>query len=123
MTEVFLESHELMPEIGSTTEVYVAVLGQSSMDGAAKLANNLRAEGVNVELDFTERKLDKQIKTAVKKNIPYVVFVGDEEVKSENYKLKDVRTGDEESLSFERLVTRIKDQRRKSSVDSDELFD
>jgi histidyl-tRNA synthetase len=123
MTEVFLESHELMPEIGSTTEVYVAVLGQSSMDGAAKLANNLRAEGVNVELDFTERKLDKQIKTAVKKNIPYVVFVGDEEIKSESYKLKDVRTGDEESLSFERLVTRIKDQRRKSSVDSDELFD
>jgi histidyl-tRNA synthetase len=123
MTEVFLESHELMPEIGSTTEVYVAVLGQSSMEGAVKLANDLRLEGVNVELDFTERKLDKQIKTAVKKNIPYVVFVGDEEVKSENYKLKDVRTGDEESLSFERLVTRIKDQRRKSSVNSDELFD
>lgn len=121
MTEVFLESHGLMPELASTTEVYVAVLGENMLAGASKLADDMRAEGVNVELDITGRKLDKQIKTAVKKQVPYVLFVGENELKSESYNLKDTHSGDEESLSFERVVSRIKDRRHKYSAD-DELF-
>lgn len=122
MTELFLESHGLLPKLASTTEVYVTVLGQDSLAGASRLANELRAEGVNVELDFTGRKLDRQIKTAVKKQIPYILFIGQNELEKERYNLKDTQTGDEESLSFERIVTRIKDKRHKYSLD-DELFD
>lgn len=122
MMEVFLESHGLLPELSSTTEVYVAVLGDGNLSGASRLAARLRDEGVNVELDFTGRKIDRQIKTAVKKQIPYVLFVGEAELKSEKYNLKDTRSGEEESLSFERLVTRIKDVRRKYAAE-DELFE
>jgi histidyl-tRNA synthetase len=123
MTELFLESHGLLPKLASTTEVYVAVLGQSSLDAAGALAAKLREEGVNTELDFTGRKIDRQIKTAVKKHIPYVLFVGEDEVKHEKYNLKDTQSGQEESLSFERLVSRVKDRRRKMTDDIDELFD
>lgn len=122
MTELFLDSHGLMPEFTSTTEVYVAVLGDA-LDGAGKLAAKLRDEGVNAELDITGRKIDRQIKTAVKKQIPYVVFIGQEELKNETYNLKDTHTGDEETLGFERLVTRVKDRRHKHSADVDELFE
>lgn len=122
-TELFLDSHGLMPELSSTTEVYVAVLGAAALDGASKLANKLREENVNVEFDFTGRKIDRQIKTAVKKQIPYVLFVGEAELKSEQYNLKDTHTGDEEALGFERLVSRIKDRRRKYSANDDELFE
>lgn len=122
MAEVFLESHGLMPELSSTTEVYLAVLGEESTQGARALATKLRSEGVNVELDFSGRKIDKQIKTAVKKQIPYVLFVGAAELKTEKYNLKDTHSGDEEPLSFERLVSRIKDRRRKYSASDDDLF-
>mgnify|MGYP000865881854 FL=1 len=122
-TELFLESHNLLPEFSSTTEVYVAVLGDKTLEGALQLATRLRTEGVNTEVDFTGRKLDKQIKTAVKKQIPYVLFVGETELKEEKYNLKNTKTGDEEKLGFERLVTHIKDKRRKYSVDDDELFE
>ena len=123
MTELFLDSHGLMPDLGSTTEVYVAVLGEDTLGGAHDLASRLREEGVNVELDFTGRKIDRQIKTAVKKHIPYVLFVGESELKQHKYNLKDTQSGDEESLGFERLVGRIKDRRRNASADTDELFD
>ena len=122
MTELFLDSHGLMPEFTSTTEVYVAVLGDA-LPGASTLTARLRDEGVNTELDITGRKIDRQIKTAVKKQIPYVLFVGEEELKNETYNLKDTHTGDEETLSFERLVTRVKDRRHKHSTDVDELFE
>lgn len=121
MTELFLESHGLLPKFTSTTEVYVAVLGEDSLQGASSLASNLRNEGVNIELDFTGRKLDRQIKTAVKKQVPYILFVGQNELKKERYNLKDTQSGEEEALSFERIVTRVKDARRKYSAD-DELF-
>jgi histidyl-tRNA synthetase len=122
MTELFLESHGLLPELNSTTEAYLAVLGDKSLAGAMKLAGKLRHEGVNIELDFTGRKIDRQIKTAVKKQIPYVLFIGEEELKSEKYTLKDTHSGEEHKLGFERLVAQVKDRRHKHSADDDELF-
>jgi histidyl-tRNA synthetase len=122
MTELFLEAHELLPKLPSTTEVYVVVLGKA-LDGAMTLASAMREEGVNVELDITERKLDKQLKTAVKKQIPFIVFVGDEELETEIYPFKDTASSEEQKLSFERIVTSIKDRRRNQIDELDDLFE
>lgn len=108
--ENFLRSHELLPKFNSTTEVYMIVLGQA-LKGALALAGRLRSEGVNVEVDITGRKLDKQIKTAVKKRIPFLLFVGDKELEEERYSLKDVAKETEQRLSLPRLITTIKDYR------------
>ncbi len=115
----FLESHNLLPSLESTTEVGVVVLG-SSLDGALGFARRLREEGVNVEVDITGRKLDKQIKSIIKKQIPFIVFIGQDELSSEIYPFKDTKTTKEEKLSFERIVTTVKDRRRS---DKDELDD
>ena len=123
MTELFLQTHKLLPDLTSTTEVYIAVLG-NSMDGAVKLASELRGEGVKTELDITGRKLDKQLKTAIKKNVPYILFVGEEELTNEVYTFKDTATAEEQKLSFERVVSTVKDRRRthKATDEDDELF-
>jgi histidyl-tRNA synthetase len=122
MTELFLQSHKLIPTLPSTTEVYVVVLGDA-LRGATKLAEDLREEGVNVELDITGRKLDKQLKTAVKKDIPFIVFIGDEELEKEIYSFKDTASSEEQKLSFERMVSVVKDRRRKVVDDLDDLFE
>lgn len=111
MTQLFLESHGLMPQFVSTTDVYMVVLGDIHK-AARKLADDLRSEGVRVAVDMTGRKLDKQIKTAVKQKINYLLFVGETEVNDEIYRLKDVASETEQELSFERVVTTIKDRRR-----------
>lgn len=110
-TELFLRTHKLLPEFNSTTEAYVIVLGDSQAH-ALKFADDLRNEGVNVETDITDRKIDKKIKTVVKKKIPYLIFIGEEEAKSEIYTLKDVESTKEEKLSFARIVSTIKDRRK-----------
>ena len=121
-TELFLTSHKLLPELPSTTEVYVVVLGDT-LKGAMQFASKLRAEGVNVEVDITDRKLDKQIKTAVKKQIPFIAFVGEQELSSEIYTFKDTAEASEQKLSFERIVTSVKDRRHKHVDELDEFFD
>lgn len=108
--EDFLRSHNLLPKFDSTTEVYLVVLGKA-LKAAQKLAMKLRDEGVNVEVDITGRKLDKQIKTAVKKKIPFMLFVGEKEIEEEIYPLKDVAREQEQKLSLERVIVEIKDYR------------
>lgn len=122
MTELFLQSHNLIPKLPSTTEVYLVVLGDT-LEGASELATRLRGEGVSVELGITGRKLDKQLKTAVKKDIPFIIFVGEKELKSEIYSFKDTASSEEQKLSFERIVSSVKDRRRKSQDDLDDLFE
>ena len=122
MTELFLQVHNLLPDLPSTTEVYVVVLGDA-LKGAMKLTNDLREEGVNTELDITGRKLDKQLKTAVKKKIPFLIFVGEDELSSEVYPFKDTASSEEQKLSFERIVSSVKDRRRPHTDDLDDLFE
>jgi histidyl-tRNA synthetase len=122
MTELFLQSHDLIPKLPSTTEVYLVVLGDT-LEGASMLASDLREEGVKVELDITGRKLDKQLKTAVKKDIPFIIFVGEKELQSEIYPFKDTASSEEQKLSFERIVSSVKDRRRKSQDDLADLFE
>jgi histidyl-tRNA synthetase len=119
VTELFLSSHKLLPEFISTTDVYIVVL-EDALKGAMKLADGLRQEGVNTEVDITGRKLDKQIKAAVKKHIPFMVFVGEDEVKKEIYSFKNTASAEEQKLSLERIVAVIRDRRRANTTTSDD---
>ncbi len=111
MTQLFLESHGLLPEFVSTTDVYMVVLGDIHKS-ARKLADDLREEGVRVAIDTTDRKIDRQIRTAVKQKINYLLFVGEQEIRDEMYRLKDVASETEEVLSLERIISTVKDRRR-----------
>lgn len=123
MTELFLSVHGLTPDLPSTTEVYVVVLGDA-LEGAMQLARGLREEGVTTELDFTGRKPDKQLKTAVKKRIPFMVFVGERELENHMYPFKDTASSEEQKLSFERVISSVKDRRhRHDDNDLADLFE
>lgn len=106
----FLETHKLIPKLRPACEVYIVVLGEAH-HGAQRLAARLRDEGVNAELDITGRKLDKQIKTAIKKGVPFMLFVGRQELDEEMYTLKDIAEEKERKLSFARVISAIKDYR------------
>lgn len=108
MMENFLTVHNLVPKPKSTTNVYIIVLGES-FRGASKLAQDLREAGVKVELDITDRKLDRQIKTAIKKNIPYILFAGESEIETEIYTLKETTSETEQKLTFDQVVDTVRE--------------
>lgn len=106
MMENFLQVHNLLPEAKSTTRVYVIAAGEGARE-VSTVAQNLRNAGINTELDITGRKLDRQIKTADKKQIPYVLFVGDQEIADKRYTLKDIVSGQEEKLELAELIAKL----------------
>jgi histidyl-tRNA synthetase len=110
MLQEFLIAHGLLPQLKTETEVYVILIGDVFERAQAAL-KELREMGVNVAVDLSGRKLDKQIKTAEKKGIKYVLFIGESELVREQFKLKNLATGSETELSLPRIVTTIKDYR------------
>ncbi len=108
----FLESNDLLPALQAETELYIVLIGEAYTKAQSVIAE-LRSEGVNVAVDMSGRKLDKQIRTAEKKGITYVLFVGDTELESSQFKLKNLKTSDEQTLSLARVVSKIKDVRIK----------
>jgi histidyl-tRNA synthetase len=105
-TQLFLESHNLLPDIKTGTIATVLVLG-SALTGAQDLAQELRQKGINIDVDFTDRKLDKKLKAALKKQVPYLIFVGEDEVESGTYTVKDAMTGEESKLSKSDLISKL----------------
>lgn len=103
MIENFLEVHGLIPENVSKTNIYIAVISDA-LDVANSVALELRERGVNTEVDITGRKLDKQIKTAVKKRIPYLLFVGPQDVDTQTYSFKELSSETEEKCTIDQIV-------------------
>lgn len=101
--ELFLSTHNLLPQLTSTTDVGIIVLGDS-LKGALKLATQLRTQGVNVEVDISGRKLEKQMKAVLKKNVPFMLFVGEQELIDGTYALKNTKTEEEQKLTVDAIA-------------------
>ncbi len=110
--ENFLASHGLMPDLRPKTDLYVVLIGDV-YEAAQPLLAKLRKLGLKVAVDTTGRKADKQIKSAVKQGLRYALFLGEKELSSGRYMFKDLETGKAERHSAERILTIIKDFRRK----------
>ena len=106
----FLETHHLLPQPYTETDVFVAVLGDS-VKAAQRPIAEMRQMGLNVAVGAYGRKLGDQLKTADKKGIAYVVVIGSQELESEQFTIKNLQTGVEEKHSLPRIVGLVKDHR------------
>jgi len=103
----FLENKNLLPENLNAipTEILVTIFSSELTNKSIDIAEDLRKNNINVELYLDNKtKLDKQLKYANKKSIPYVVIIGPEEVEKGIVVLKDMRTGEQFKLTQEELL-------------------
>lgn len=84
----FLETHKLLPDYTSATDLYMAVTSPEVFPFAAQLAQRLRRHDLTVAVDFTGKKIGDQVKTAIKKRVPFCIVVGEDEAASGMYRLK-----------------------------------
>ena len=88
-------------------DVYVAPMGEAAEKHCAKLARDLRTAGFAVELGL-EGKLKRSLELANKMGARFVLMVGENEIASGKYTLKDMQSGQQETAERSELVERIK---------------
>ena len=96
---------ESAPAVIQKPDVYIAPLGSEMNGEAGKLARELRREDLVVELGDGSFKLKKSFEAAAKLGARYVLFVGENEVQSNTFALKNQETGEQVSLPRAELAT------------------
>lgn len=100
----FLKTHKLLPILRTETDAVVILIGDV-YEPVQETLQAFRREGVRLAVDSSGRKIDAQIKSAAKTGIPFALFIGEQELSSKRFKLKNLTTGQEHEHSFERIVS------------------
>jgi len=104
-----LEKSNLLPEEKSPVSVLVTVFSEETAGKTLKILNSLRENKINSIIYPDEHtQLDKQLKYADKKNIPFVLIIGDEEIKKNLVTLKNMDKKEQKTISLETAISNIK---------------
>ena len=104
-----LEELGLFPEtVTKNVEVLFINFGDKEALFSLKAIKQLRLNGINAELYPDAAKMKKQMNHANKRQIPFIVLVGEEEIISNTYTLKNMNSGEQLKLSLQDLITHIK---------------
>lgn len=102
-----LETYKLLPETKSISKLYVCVIDDNFTGYAQDLAQKIREKGINVTVDYSSKKIGDQFKYADKNKIPYVVVIGENEVKTGKLKVKELSTGTETEVTEDTISETI----------------
>ncbi|MFD0991068.1 histidine--tRNA ligase [Mariniflexile jejuense] len=104
-----LEELGLFPEtVNKNVEVLFINFGDKEALFCLKAIKKMRLEGINTELYPDADKMKKQMNHANKRNIPFVVLVGEEEMTSNTYTLKNMVSGEQFKVSLGDLISKVK---------------
>lgn len=99
-----VEELNLFPEtVTATSKALFINYGDKEAFYALQAIQKLRASGIKVEFYPDNTKVAKQFQHADKRGIPYAVIIGEQEMASDSYLLKNLITGEQVSLDFENL--------------------
>jgi histidyl-tRNA synthetase len=96
------------PVAAQRVDVYIAPLGDGMNREAARLARELRRQEVVAELGDESFRLKKSFEAAAKVGAQYVLIVGENEVKSDSFALKNQKTGEQVSVPRGELGPRLR---------------
>jgi histidyl-tRNA synthetase len=103
-----LEELNAFPDtIQNSTKVLFFNTGTTESGSAFLLLQELRNRGIAAEIFHENQKFDKQFKYAEKKNIGYVVIIGEAEIAAGTCVVKNLTTGKQETISRDALLTHL----------------
>ena len=103
-----MEELNLFPQdVHISTQALFFNLGNEESKAAFSLMQQLRSKGIRCELFHENLKFDKQFKYAEKKNIPFVIIIGSKELETKTCSVKDIRTGNQQTLNWEQLTSQF----------------
>jgi len=96
-----LEDLHLFPEaIDQALEVLCVNFGEKEAFAALQLVTNLRKKGVKADVYPSSAKMQKQMKYANKRNVPYVILIGEQEVSDGTFVVKNMQKGEQQTYKL-----------------------
>ena len=105
-----LQTSGLIPNIISSAKVLVTIFTKDLEQKSIEICSKLRSNNINTELWLDpESKLDKQLKYADQKQIPYVIIIGPNEAQENKVTLKDLKNKTQKTLTLDKVIDEFPD--------------
>lgn len=78
-----------------------------NLEKCMEIASKLREAKINAEIYLEDKKIKAKFKYADKLNIPFAVVIGDDEIANDKVTLKNMTTGEQETLSIEETIKKL----------------
>ena len=99
-----LEDLDLFPEaIDQSLQVLCVNFGDKEAMAALKLVSQLRKSGIKADIYPSSAKMQKQMKYANNRNVPYVILIGEQELSKNSFIVKNMKEGSQEEYSLTKV--------------------
>ena len=92
----------------NTPDVYIAWLGDTTIETAMNIAENLRKNDLKVHIDFSSKGMKSHMKKADKLAVKYCVILGEDELNKGVVLLKNFETREQEEIKIEEILEKVK---------------
>lgn len=104
---LILEKNNSLPQKEKSADVFIVNSGDGTFNQAIILSEYLRKSGIKVSLDLQRRSMKSQFKEANKISANFCIIIGEDEIKSGVFKVKDMLSGEQFEISKEDNVKLI----------------
>lgn len=103
-----MDEKNLFPsEVTVSAKLLIVNFGEKEQGTCLKILEEVRKEGISAEFYPDSVKIKKQMVYANVKQMPYVLLVGEEEIKTKKFTLKNMNTGEEKKLSVSEIIKKL----------------
>ncbi|ARF16180.1 histidine--tRNA ligase [Sporosarcina ureae] len=103
-----LEAEEKSFTDEPSLDVYIVTLGDVAREKGFEILGKLRENGLRSEMDYMDRKMKAQMKSADRLKAHHVIVIGEDEVNENVVQLKNMADGEQKKVSVEELIGELK---------------
>jgi len=99
-----LEAKGIELPVESGVDLYITVIGEKAKIESFKLLDKLRNEGFKTEMDYLDRGVGSQMKSADRMNAEYTIIIGEDELNKNSATIRNMKSGDEKEIKLSNLL-------------------
>jgi histidyl-tRNA synthetase len=104
---IAMEAEDLLPDV-DRLDVFVVALGDQAIQIGNRIVDRLRKEGVSCQQDIEGKGMKNQMKQAGRSSARWTLILGEDEIAAESVTIKNMDTGDQQTVPQADLVSRLK---------------
>src|SRR6056297_1363824 len=103
-----IEAQNIELPVEKGIDLYITVIGENAKKEAFRLNDLLRNTGFKTDIDYLNRSVRSQMKSADRMNADYTIILGEDELKNDSATIRNMKTGDEKSIKLSSLIEEMK---------------
>jgi len=106
-----IDAENIALPIEKGLDCYIVALGDRAKERSVSLLQEMRKAGISADKDYENKKMKAQLKQADRLQAKFVIIIGDEELEKGVANVKNMATGEQDAVAFERLAEYIKERK------------